>query len=251
MVESAPLGEDAVRSTDADDKEPSVTCPDCGGGPYKSEQGLKNHMAAMHDQPWQDEDTLRREYHEKERSTYELAGEWGCDKKAILNWMNRFGIERRPATRDIDRGWRDKEKMERLYLACEMSVEDIADYLDSDTSVITRWLHRHDIETRPQKAPSGEDSIWWRGGISERYWPGDDWWGQKHKALRRDQYRCQSCGATHRDIGRNPDVHHIKPIRMTDDGENPNELSNLITLCRSCHKRAEGMAPLLPDGITR
>ena len=32
-------------------------------------------------------------------------------------------------------------------------------------------------------------------------------------------------------------------------GEDANQLSNLITLCRACHKHAEQMAPLLPEGI--
>lgn len=47
--------------------------------------------------PWKDEDVLRKEYVEHERSSYDLADEWGCDSKTVRNWLERFGIERREA----------------------------------------------------------------------------------------------------------------------------------------------------------
>jgi len=142
--------------------------------------------------------------------------------------------------------------MEYLYLERELSVEDIADKFDTFSSVITRWLHRHEIETRPQIAPSGEDSNFWMGGISDQRQlrPGE--WSQKEKARRRDQCRCQKCGADYRAYGRDPDVHHIMPERAYDEDEDTSDLDNLenlITLCRACHKHVEKMAPLLPEGI--
>jgi DEAD/DEAH box helicase domain-containing protein len=75
---------------------------------------------------------------------------------------------------------------------------------------------------------------------------GPNWDQQKRAALARDGERCQHCGAGQRP-GRRHDVHHIKPFRTFGyrQGVNgaylqANALDNLITLCSSCHRRAEG-----------
>ena len=47
--------------------------------------------------------------------------------------------------------------------------------------------------------------------------------------LRRDGYRCQSCGRPGR-----LEVDHIKPVNLRGDVWNP---ENLQTLCRTCHIR--------------
>lgn len=68
-----------------------------------------------------------------------------------------------------------------------------------------------------------------------------NWSRQRERAKRRDQCRCQDCGATdgehHAEYGRGLDVHHKTPYREFDDPEQANELSNLVTLCRRCHNR--------------
>jgi DEAD/DEAH box helicase domain-containing protein len=71
-------------------------------------------------------------------------------------------------------------------------------------------------------------------------------WGQARKAaLTRDGHRCRQCSAPERD-GRSHDVHHIRPFREYGyvPGENrndrlANQLDNLMTLCPTCHQRAE------------
>ncbi|WP_425342206.1 HNH endonuclease [Halarchaeum rubridurum] len=93
---------------------------------------------------------------------------------------------------------------------------------------------------------SGEDSWNWTGGGSLNY--GSNWLRQRERALRRDQYRCQECGITaptyRAEAGRGLDVHHRTPLREfragdTIDHEAGNDLSNLVALCRPCHRRAE------------
>jgi DEAD/DEAH box helicase domain-containing protein len=89
---------------------------------------------------------------------------------------------------------------------------------------------------------------------------GPDWAAQRRAALARDGHRCQTCGATAETAagsdtpagdetraGRpNLHVHHIRPFREFGyvPGENEhyrqaNRLENLVTLCPSCHRRAE------------
>lgn len=62
-----------------------------------------------------------------------------------------------------------------------------------------------------------------------------------YKALVRDHYACKMCGKTKADIGfRNIEIHHIdgngsrKPVK-----ERNNDLSNLVTLCKPCHREVE------------
>jgi DEAD/DEAH box helicase domain-containing protein len=80
---------------------------------------------------------------------------------------------------------------------------------------------------------------------------GPEWSAQRDAARARDGYRCQACGAPELD-GRQHDVHHKIPFRafLADPSLRAglaanqawlaaNRLENLITLCATCHSRAE------------
>lgn len=91
---------------------------------------------------------------------------------------------------------------------------------------------------------SGPNNYAWKGGIANEYGP--NWLAQRRMALKRDAYRCQACGATRKQLGQTPDVHHIQPFRTfgyipgaNENYQQANELQNLICLCRSCHQKAE------------
>ncbi|MEN8171240.1 MAG: Zn-binding domain-containing protein, partial [Chloroflexota bacterium] len=53
----------------------------------------------------------------------------------------------------------------------------------------------------------------------------------------RDQYLCKVCGNPQTETTHH--VHHIKPFRAFDSIQDANDTENLITLCPSCHRRAE------------
>lgn len=87
---------------------------------------------------------------------------------------------------------------------------------------------------------SGALSPTWKGG--HRHWQagkvgrdkdGLSWKQQRQLAWERDSYICQHCGK--RKDGWRPDVHHVKPYRLSFS----HALDNLICLCRRCHKREE------------
>lgn len=65
------------------------------------------------------------------------------------------------------------------------------------------------------------------------------WYRMRRAAYERDSRRCQYCGISRKELGRNPDVHHIIPIREFDNPEEAHFLDNLICLCPLCHRRAE------------
>jgi len=74
---------------------------------------------------------------------------------------------------------------------------------------------------------------------------GPNWSVQRDAARARDGHICRHCGAPERE-GRQHDVHHVTPFRTfgyvpgaNDFYELANRLENLITLCPTCHRRAE------------
>jgi DEAD/DEAH box helicase domain-containing protein len=74
---------------------------------------------------------------------------------------------------------------------------------------------------------------------------GPSWASAREAALVRDTRLCRQCGAPERE-GRTHAVHHIRPFREFGyvPGENQNDrianhIDNLITLCTTCHHRAE------------
>ena len=72
---------------------------------------------------------------------------------------------------------------------------------------------------------------------------GPDWDRQRKKARQRDSYRCQRCGVSEQGVGRDLDVHHIKPFQEFGimNYKAANVLTNLISLCASCHTHVEAV----------
>ncbi len=74
---------------------------------------------------------------------------------------------------------------------------------------------------------------------------GSEWQKVRLAVRRRDQFKCQVCGAV--EAGREHDVHHKTPFRAfmrsasSPDAarEQANRLENLTTLCPGCHKKVE------------
>ncbi|WP_409527069.1 HNH endonuclease [Rhizobium sp. P32RR-XVIII] len=54
------------------------------------------------------------------------------------------------------------------------------------------------------------------------------WWPVRTAAVRRDDFKCQECGARGR-----LEVHHVIPVRQAP--ELAYSLGNLKTLCTDCH----------------
>jgi len=88
----------------------------------------------------------------------------------------------------------------------------------------------------------GENHPNWKDTEKLAYGPG--WDRIRRLAVKRDGYRCQICGITKSELGQNPDVHHIIPVRWFVKSEDhtradAHSLENVISLCRSCHRQAE------------
>ncbi len=71
----------------------------------------------------------------------------------------------------------------------------------------------------------------------DRNYYGANWASQRLLTLERDRYTCQVCGRT--EAGPNLHVHHKVPFKNFNSYLDANQTSNLITLCSTCHRRAE------------
>lgn len=101
-------------------------------------------------------------------------------------------------------------------------------------------------KTKIGKAMLGDKHPNWLGGapITNRGYRGSGWAGKRKRALKRDGYRCVECGISdeaHREEhGYGLDVNHIRPFwQHCGDNEKANRLSNLESMCRSCHQTKE------------
>ncbi|WP_458207539.1 HNH endonuclease [Haladaptatus sp. NG-SE-30] len=89
---------------------------------------------------------------------------------------------------------------------------------------------------------SGSKHPNWNGGGNPEY--GTGWNEVRRNALERDGHRCLVCGSTREELGRNPDVHHIVPVRWFIESDDhtltdAHFLDNVASLCSSCHRKAE------------
>jgi DEAD/DEAH box helicase domain-containing protein len=75
---------------------------------------------------------------------------------------------------------------------------------------------------------------------------GPNWPRIRKLILQRDRYTCQGCGAQERE--RPHHVHHKIPLRSFTSLDQANALENLVTLCPSCHHRAE-VSVLIRSGL--
>lgn len=95
------------------------------------------------------------------------------------------------------------------------------------------------------KIMSGPNTHLWRGG-QRQYYYGPNWKLQRVACRERDNHTCRVCGKKHRKGKRFFDVHHVRPFRsfgykagQNDNYLQANDLSNLITVCLSCHMKLE------------
>ncbi len=121
---------------------------------------------------------------------------------------------------------------------CEEEFERHPSELDGE-------VHFCSIECRSlwlSESFTGEGHPNWTGGSDWNYGPG--WAAVRRRALDRDGYACVICGTTRDELGRNPDVHHLLPVRLFAESDrhtvgDAHYLGNVVTLCPGCHRRAE------------
>lgn len=95
------------------------------------------------------------------------------------------------------------------------------------------------------KAFTGSNHPNWLGGISHSStnFRGSDWQKIRRQVLERDDYKCCHCGIDKDQqferYGRDFSINHIIPFHQSGNTVKANKLSNLETLCDSCHTKAD------------
>lgn len=195
------------------------------------------------------QDWLRKRYLEDGATTLEIADELDCTARTVNTWMHKY---------DIECPWKlsetEQEKLSNpdwlrwAYDVRDMSVAEIAANLNCSEGYVYKHLGKYGITGFDMV---GEDPPRWNGG---EYAYGRGCSSGKRETVRtRDDNECQLCGMDgeehHAEYGTKLHVHHILKARNVADPEQRNATENLMTLCASCHVRAENMAPKLPEGI--
>lgn len=204
---------------------------------------------------------LHEQYWGEMKSTREMSSDADVCKATIVNWMGKLGVPIRDRTHQrkckpktgAHPKLSDKEWLESRYHDDGLTGDEIADLCNVTQRAVFYWMERYDISRRSQREALGvgEDCTNWKGGSIDYYGP--NWIKQRKKTLKRDQYRCQRCRKHQPELEMCPDVHHRKKMRWYKNNydksewyEKSNDLDNLITLCRSCHREWEGI-PLTLD----
>lgn len=229
----------------------SSECPTCGES-FKNEHGVRAHHSQKHGGPGIEVSkvVVECDYCESKVEKYpsvakesdlhfcdnECQRKWKseCKPKEEHNWYKGGPVEVECSNckEVIERKSCIVEQNKRFYCSNECEAE-----WKSDNQIPYRW---------------GDNKT----NYSGRYY-GSNWQRQRKKRLDVDNYECVICGmsdAEHkREEGRSLSVHHVMGIdKFRDeetndiDEEKANDLTNLITMCRSCHRKWEGI-PLVPE----
>lgn len=204
-----------------------------------------------------DKEELRRLYVDQELSSRQIASMLGVGKTTVADRVSKYGLTRTQSEasriqqlpKDVRDVFGDKDEMRTRYVEDGQSIPDLADEFDVAVRTVADYLELHEIERRSisEAVGTGEDHHSWKGGCHPY---GPNWHEQREERLERDDYQCVVCGIgddEHREAnGRGLDVHHVIPLRkfVTDgdlDHTAANALTNLISLCRTCHARWEGI----------
>jgi 5-methylcytosine-specific restriction endonuclease McrA len=121
---------------------------------------------------------------------------------------------------------------------CERPVKRYPSDVTGEIVLCSRDCHAEWLS----EAFTGDGHPNWRGGGVGEYGPG--WRAVREQALDRDDHACVLCGTDADELGRNPDVHHIVPVRLFAamralTVRDAHTLDNVVSLCPSCHRRAE------------
>lgn len=198
----------------------------------------ENAAKKLRDKQW-----LQKRYSENRQSAVEIADDLGVSDVVVGSWLDRHGIH----TRDISESRLPQTASEKLqdedWLKARRkedraSTYTIAEELGVSAGAVGGWLKRHGLDPRLP-------------GLEPLKYYGPSWADAREERLEKDNFRCQSCGDSSDTDGICLDIHHIRPLRdfQKDNGqlnhETANRIENLVTLCRSCHQRWEGI-PLRP-----
>lgn len=213
---------------------PNRECNDCGSEFYDSKAQREfcdecNPNAGEHNGNWKD--------------ATEISECVRCGNRFEFYPSNKRGVYCSTCVEDADEflgdHYADVHDIEWVERECDYCGKKLTVLASERKYGAGRFCSRECLYHWMSENRRGENHHQWLSG--EREYAGI-WWKARRKVLQRDNYQCQYCGKTAEQIGRNPDVHHIRPLRTFQEPQNAHTLDNLISLCRRCHRKAEADA---------
>lgn len=179
-------------------------CPDCGAG-FDSWAKLRHHHTTEHGEPLPNKEC-------------ETCGKWFYSEyaKYCSDKCREEGVSQQGHNNPNYRGGKESTECEICGTEFEYYPSEKEGLYCPECVKSKNWRHNPDI--------TGPDNPRWSGGKLE--------------------LKCVVCGTTSENLGRNPDVHHIVPVRLFDRATDwtkadAHDLNNVVSLCPACHRSAE------------
>jgi len=210
-------------------------CPTCGDSHFKSERGMRYHHATVHDQKLRDEYNCSNcdETFEKLPSQMTDSDTQFCSDECMGEWMeeNKSGSDS-PA-------WEGGAKT----FTCIVCGDQFERYEVDETPTDKHYCSPECFGEWMSENNVGENHPLWKEENTQNTYYGPNWLSKRKRVIQRDNYECQDCGISRNDhyanYNKDLEVHHKTPIRTFEDTADANKLSNLITLCTTCHMKRE------------
>ena len=120
-------------------------CAQCTVGCWMDKFGIETRsVAENHDNPWHDEETLRRLYYGQELTVRRIATRFDAGESTILYWMDKFGIERRDRPKKEGQ-YKDKNWLETQLNEEGKSYSKIAEECGVTFAAVSYWAEEFGI----------------------------------------------------------------------------------------------------------
>jgi 5-methylcytosine-specific restriction endonuclease McrA len=157
-----------------------------------------------------------------------LAARYGVSPVTILKWARRLGLRKTPEH------WAEAQRRRMLgrRLSAETRAKISAKAVGRAVSAETKAKILQ-TKLRNGTPPKGEKHYKWRGGQTWQRFKDPRYISWRSSVLERDGYTCRQCRRRCKKYERGLAAHHVEPYATRP--ELRFEVSNGVTLCRTCH----------------
>ena len=166
----------------------------------------------------------------------ELAARYGVSTVTILKWARRLGLRKTPEH------WSQAQRRRMLGRKRPEATRAKLSAL-AKGRIISEETRAKILQTKIKNGtlPKGEKHYKWKGGRPWERFKEPRYVAWRNAVLERDGYVCQNCRRRCRKHERGLAAHHVKPYALHPSLRY--DVSNGLTLCRSCHLQLHGRAP--------
>lgn len=177
---------------------------------------------------------LEAEYIGKKRTANDIAKEVGRDAKTVWSWLKKFGIPTRPRGGESSSGsFKKGQTRPAGWKHSEATKKRLRELALADGR--HPWGKGNDPYWRGK---TGEQHPSYKGGLTperQAVYSSQEWIEAVKVVWTRDNATCQLCGVHHNTAKMRGTfhVHHIVSFQIKELRTKP---SNLVLLCKDCHK---------------